>query len=144
MRRNLELIREGVPLSHLRQQINELKSKIADLKVLISEIESGPRREIDIADQHTGNPTFIARSVLLDGERGKGRWYVRESIYCSLERCPNCPHREYAYTYSYNKRKRIATVKFTGIPVFEIDDLKAMASDRKTFFDEFGRFLPES
>jgi hypothetical protein len=134
---------DKTPLSKLRQKLNELRAEAAELEVVISEIESGPRREIDIADSHTGDPAFVAKSTLLHGQRGEGRWSVRESIYCSLERCPNCPHGDYFYEYRRNKRKGTLTVKFRGIPVFKIEDLEAMASDRKPFFDEFGSFMPD-
>ena len=86
-------------------------AEAAELEIVISEIESGPRREIDIADSHIGDPALIANSTLLRGKRGEGRWSVRESIYCSLERCPNCPHGDYLYEYFRYKRKGIVRVK---------------------------------
>jgi hypothetical protein len=136
---------DTTPLFNLKEELNELKSKTAKLEAVISEIESSPRREIDMADSHTGDPAFIAKSTLLRGKRGERRWRVRESIYCSLERCPNCPHGDYFYDYFRNKRKGTLTVKLVGGggAVFKIEDLEAMASDRKPFFDEFGEFRPD-
>ena len=132
---------EMIPLSKLKQELKELKTKAAELEAVIHEIEKGERREIDIADSNTGDPVLVSNSILLDGERGKGRWYVRESIYCSLEKCPNCPHGEYFYEYRYNKRKHAMNVRFRGIPAFKTEDLEAMISyddKRKPLFDEHG------
>jgi len=106
-----------------------LDVRINDWEAIISEIEKGPRREIDIADEHTGDPTPIASEILLDGDKEQGRWYQRERIYCSLERCPNCPHGDYFYAYRRNKRRGTVTVQFGGIPVFKREDIENMFSD---------------
>ena len=94
-----------MPLSKLRQLRN-------DLDILISEIENGPRREIDIAEDHTGDPALIAEVVRVEGDKTSGKWYQVERIYCSLERCPNCPHGDFWYEYQVNKKRKTFRVSF--------------------------------
>jgi hypothetical protein len=58
---------EKIPLSKLRQWRNELEVRINDLEASISEIEKGPRREIDIAYEHTGDSALIRCSIRVFG-----------------------------------------------------------------------------
>ena len=115
---------ETIPLSKLRQWRNELAVQINNLNAIISAIEKGPRREIDIADEHTGDPALIAYAVLLGGDKEKGSWRQRERIYCSLEKCPSCPHGEYFYAYRRNKKRGTVTVKFCEEAVFKLEDIE--------------------
>jgi len=41
--------------------LSELWQLRDDLQAIISELENGPRREIDIATEHTGDPALIAQ-----------------------------------------------------------------------------------
>ena len=98
---------EMMPLSNLRRLRDELQ-------VLISELEHGPRREIDIATAHTGDPALIVQVLRIIGDKTRGKWIQVERILCSLERCPNCPHGEFMYEYRQNKKSGTTRVTFKG------------------------------
>ena len=99
-----------------------------DLSEIIREQEAQPRREIDIAAEHTGDPALIARVLRTVGDPNSGRWHQVERIYCTFERCPRCPHGDFRYRYQRNKRKGTITVDYVGTQVFDhelIERLKA-------------------
>src|SRR5262245_39169915 len=68
--------------------LHELRRLAGDLQEMIAELESGPRREIDIAYEHNGDPTLIARVLRTSGDPESGNWYRIERIFCSREHCP--------------------------------------------------------
>ena len=98
---------EMMPLFALRRLRDELQ-------ILISELESGPRREIDIATAHIGNPALVVQVLRIIGDKTSGKWIQVERILCSLERCPNCPHGEFMYEYRQNKKTGTTRVTFKG------------------------------
>jgi hypothetical protein len=53
---------EVMPLSKLRRLRDELQ-------ILVSELENGPRREIDIATAHTGDPALIDQVLRIIGDK---------------------------------------------------------------------------
>jgi hypothetical protein len=79
--RRIQRSTEQTALIFIRQYVIYTQSEVAKLEAVISEIENGPRREIDMADSHTGDPAFMAKSTLLRdrGEREDGV-YVRVYI----------------------------------------------------------------
>jgi hypothetical protein len=107
---------EKMPLTKLRRLRNELHA-------LITELENGPRREIDIADSHTGDPTLIARVLRVIGDKTSGKWIQVERIFCSQERCHDCPHGDYLYEYRQNTKRGTTTVRFKG-KGFDLDNLR--------------------
>ena len=95
------------------------------MQVLITELESGPRREVDIATAHTGDPTLVDQVLRVAGDKTSGKWFQVERIFCSTEKCPKCPHGDYMYEYRHNKKKGTTTVRFKGDgSFFELDDLR--------------------
>ena len=102
-RRKLEVM----PLSALWQLRD-------DLQAIIAQLENRPRREIDIATDHTGDPTLIAQVLRVEGDKTSGKWIQVERIFCSIARCTGCPHGDYHYEYRYNKKKGTTTVRFKG------------------------------
>ena len=93
----------------------ELMELRDELQIIITDIENGPRREIDIATDHKGDPDLIAQVLRIVGDKTNGKWIQVERIFCSKEKCPKCPHGDFHYEYRINKKKGITTVRFKGI-----------------------------
>ena len=100
---------EVMPLSKLRRLRDELQ-------ILVSELENGPRREIDIATAHTDDPALIDQVLRIIGDETSSTWVQVERIFCSLDRCPNCQHGEFMYEYRKNRKSGTTKVSFKGIP----------------------------
>ena len=98
---------EMMPLSKLRQLRD-------DLQKLVSELENSPRREIDIATAHTGDPALTVQVLRIIGDKNSNKWGQVERILCSLERCPNCPHGDFTYEYRKNKKSGAGKVIYKG------------------------------
>lgn len=99
--------------------LGELRSLAGELQQLIGELEAGPRREIDLIAEHSGDPALVARILRIEGDPKSSNWYQIERIYCSVERCPECPHGDYRFRYQQNKRKK--TLKKTFIAKMAFD-----------------------
>src|SRR3990167_2013873 len=97
-----------MPLRWLRELQECIQGIIAEMEALPS------AREIDIAAEHAGEPHLIHKVYRLRGDRKRGRWSQLQRIYCSAERCANCPHGPYWYTYRTNKKRGTLSVTFTG------------------------------
>ncbi|ULA68838.1 MAG: hypothetical protein LZF62_380024 [Nitrospira sp.] len=97
---------QNMPLSKLRKLRN-------DLDVIITKLEKGPRREIDIAADHTGDPALIVQILRVIGDPTSGKWIQVERILCSPARCSECPHGEFMYEYRRSE-KGILSVRFGG------------------------------
>ncbi len=111
----------AMPLRRLR----ELQH---DLKQLVAELEGQPRREIDIAVEHSGDPSLVASVLRTIGDPNGNDWYQVECIYCSAERCARCPHGDFRFQYRRNKRKGTVSKKYVGTMAFShelIERLKA-------------------
>lgn len=96
-----------MPLSKLRCLRDELEA-------LISRFENGLPREIDIAMAHTGAPALIAQVLRVWDEETNSKWIQAERIFCSLEKCPNCPHGDFMYEYKRNKKLGTISVRYKG------------------------------
>jgi hypothetical protein len=88
--------------------LRKLRAFVHDLQTLIAELENSPRREIDIATEHTGDPALVAGVLRTDGDPKSGKWYQVERIYCSIERCPSCPHGDFQYRYQCRKDGKVS------------------------------------
>ena len=90
-----------------------------DLDAVIGELESVPeRREIDIAAEHSGEPDLVGEVLDVQDE---GRWREQlQTIYCSTDRCPRCPHGPYWYTYRQNVRKGTTSIRYAGRPFVDM------------------------
>ncbi len=110
---------EAMPLHKLRPLPDEI------LK-LIKELEAGPRREIDIVTEHSEDPALVARILRTEGDPNGNDWYQIERIYCSPEKCPNCPHGDYRFRYQRNKRKKTIRKKFIAKMVFDHETIERM------------------
>lgn len=97
-----------------KMSLSALRKLRDELQVLINEIENGPRREIDIATDHKGDPAFIAEIVKIIGDKKSGKWIQVERIFCSKEKCPECPHGDFHYEYRLNSRKGTTSVRYRG------------------------------
>ena len=107
------------------RSLRELREIRDTVNALIQEVEQGPRREIDIADAHTGDPAFI-HEVKWETEWKAGRQRRCELIYCSSQRCPECPHGSFIFKYRRNLRKKTREVMYVGRPVLDLDALDEM------------------
>jgi hypothetical protein len=108
-RMNLSQLRKFSALS-----LCELRRLKDGITVLIQEIEQGERREIDIASEHTGARELSARVLRVIGDPSSGKWEQIERIYCSLERCPRCPHGDFRYRYQRDRRRGSVSVRYIG------------------------------
>ena len=100
--------------------LRRLRNLRDELDAIISELDALPHlREIDIAIEHSGNVSLIHEVVAIKGTKESGRWRQQESIYCSQERCPRCPHGPHWYRYRANKKRKSVTATFEGTPVFD-------------------------
>jgi hypothetical protein len=87
--------------------LTELRRLASDLQKLIQELEAGPQRDIDIATEHNGDPKLVAKVLRTSGSPSDHHWYQVERIYCSIERCPSCPHGDFKYRYQRRKNGTI-------------------------------------
>ena len=88
---------EAMPL----QKLHRLRT---DVDRFIAEIEGGPQREIDIAFEHS-DPALVGRVLRTIGDPGAGTRYQIERIYCSIEKCPRCPHGDFWFRYRRSGNK---------------------------------------
>lgn len=109
----------------------KLRKLRSDIDILISELESSPRRELDIAVGRAEAPDMPHEVIEVRGGKRPGGWRQLEKIYCSLERCPNCPHGPYWYRYRANKRKKTVTVAFAGKPFFDHEFIQQLRKDAR-------------
>lgn len=111
-------------LKYEKMSLAELRHLRDELQILTTELENGPRREIDIATDHTGDPALVSQVLRVDGDKTSGKWFQVERIFCSTEKCPKCPHGAYHYEYRYNKRKGTTTVRYRGKALEGLDNLR--------------------
>jgi hypothetical protein len=100
-----------MPLRKLREFHQELGQ-------LVRGIANQPPRDIDIAFDHTGDPSVVAKVLRVIGEPTSSAWYQVERIYCSKERCPRCPHGDFAFQYRRNKRKGTTSKRYVATTAF--------------------------
>lgn len=105
--------------------LRELRRFARDLQRLIAEVESKPRREIDIATEHSGDPTLVDRVSRVEGNTQDQKWYQVERICCSRERCPSCPHGDFRYRYQRSKHGKI-TKKYVGTMAFDSETIERL------------------
>jgi|SRR6266850_4515000 len=98
---------EMMPLSELRRLRD-------DLQKLVFQLENSPRREIDIATAHTGDPALTVQVLRINGDKNSNKWGQVERILCSLEGCLNCPHGDFKYEYRKNKKSGAIKVIYKG------------------------------
>jgi hypothetical protein len=109
--------------------IQRLKELVNDAQSAILELQSAPvRRDLDIATDHQGEEELIHGLIRTRGDATFGRWHQLETIYCSSERCCQCPHGPFWFRYSRNKRKKTVSVKFAGFPALSEETLDWMRS----------------
>jgi hypothetical protein len=121
MDKNLRRMLKAMPVRKLRDLQQELDQ-------LVREVANQPPRETDVAFDHTGDPSLVAKVLRIIGYPNSGSWYQVERIYCSPERCPRCPHGDFKFRYRHNKRKGTTSKKYVARMAFEqevIDRLKA-------------------
>jgi hypothetical protein len=107
----------------------KLKKIQSDVEALVREVEGAPRREVDIAAEHGGAPALTCAVLEKKAARGGNRWRQLETIYCSLTRCPECPHGPYWYEYRTNKRRGTVTVVLKGKMAFDYDLIQRLKRD---------------
>ena len=108
--------------SLLSKSLRELRQLRDDVNSVIRELEAGPRRDIDIALEFDGSEDRIAEVVDTRG-RSRPRACIRNlRIYCSDERCSDCPHGPFLYEYWMTQKG--LRIKFVGIPF--IADMKIL------------------
>lgn len=103
-----------------------LRRFLVDLDELISELERGTRREIDIAAEFKGDEKLVAEVLTVKGDPRSARWQQLLRIYCCENRCDSCPHGDYLYRYRRNKRRATLTVEFGGRAVFSPETIERM------------------
>lgn len=109
------------PLQRLRKLRDDILS-------IIDELEALPdRRDVDIAAAFTGDPALVHEVDHIIGKKDTGKWVQLQKIYCSLERCPECPHGWYLYRYRSNKKRGTVSVEFLNKPGFSPELMKTMS-----------------
>lgn len=107
-------------MHHMRRKslayrsLRELRGLKRDIEILIREIERGPTRAIDIATEFDGSTHRVAKLVETRSNEKSGSATRSQYIYCSDDRCPECPHGPFLFEYRETKHR--ATVKFVGFP----------------------------
>jgi hypothetical protein len=114
----------AMPLAKLRK----LRS---DLDLLVRELENGPKREVDIAWDHTGVASLISKVLEVKQKDPGRRWQQLEKIYCSAERCQKCPHGPYLYEYRANRQRKTTAVRFRGALAFDYDVLQELKKNAR-------------
>ena len=115
-----------------RMPLRKLKELRDCIEGIIEGIEASPeRREIDIAVEHSGEAELVHTVYRNRGSKNRGIWYQVQTIYCSLDRCPNCPHGPYSYTYRRNKKRGTLSVTFRGKPVFHPEFIEKLMQQVK-------------
>lgn len=111
--------------------LTTLRKIQSDLNALVRELEGAPRREVDIATAHKGIAALTCE-VLEVKRVGVGkRLRQLETIYCSSEHCPLCPHGPYWYEYQTNKRRKTVTVVFRGKMAFDYDLIQELKKNAR-------------
>ena len=77
-------------------------------------------RETEIAEGHC-DPTLVAQVIRIQGARRR-----LQTIYCSSERCDNCPHGPYWYVFRSTKEKGETKVRYAGQPYLDENTLERM------------------
>lgn len=111
-----------------RMSLAALRTLRDDVQVVIAEIERGDRRELDIASDHTGDRSLIAEVLEVRGDKASGKWIEVRRIYCSPERCSQCPHGDYWY--------ECRDPRATGTPMVRLVD----SGFRRDAIDRIGVF----
>ena len=58
------------------------------------------RRDVDIAEQFSGEEGLVAEVIEVRGDEPTGEWREVVKPYCSAERCEDCPHGPYVFICS--------------------------------------------
>jgi hypothetical protein len=103
-----------MPLRDLRQLHDYIGS-------LLTKLDQGPRREIDIATEHPEDPSRV-RVLRINGDPKSSRWMQVERIYCSPP-CADCPHGDYFYRYTRRKNGSVR-VQFKSKAFFPHETLE--------------------
>jgi hypothetical protein len=112
----------AMPLIELRRLRDGINS-------CIQQLEQGEKREIDIAYEHTGDPERTARVLRVIGDPNSGRWSQVERVFCSAERCPDCPHGDFLYRYRRNRRRGTTSAKYGGTMAFSDETIQHLRRD---------------
>jgi hypothetical protein len=108
-------------LSMTTKSLLELREAIDEE---LEERKDRPISEDDIANNFKGEDELIAKLYQREPyPQDKRRFSVSAKIFCSKERCNNCPHGPFSFQYKYNKSGALK-VKFIGKPVFDLDILE--------------------
>ena len=125
-----------------RMPLVDLRTLHLQLAELISELESAPPREIDIAVNYSGDRSMVARALDVRGDRTGKAWQEVLQIYCSAERCSACPHGEFAYGFR-RRRDGSVTVRFRGLRVFSVDTVARMECQAMPLIDVYSIEIPQ-
>ncbi len=110
--------------------ISKLRSMHKQLGDLISELESGPLRDVDIASSHGGGQELVASQVDISGDPNGAAWQEVLRLYCSKDRCLRCPHGDFIFRFR-RSRKGVVNVKYVGQRVFSAETIERMRRHAK-------------
>lgn len=54
-------------------------------------------REVGIAERFSGEEGLVAEVLEVRGDKSTGEWREVVKLYCSAERCEDCPHGPYVF-----------------------------------------------
>ena len=57
-------------------------------------------RDVEIAEQFSGDEGLVADVLEVRGDESRGEWRKVVRLYCSAERCEDCPHGPYVFVCS--------------------------------------------
>jgi hypothetical protein len=110
------------------KDLRQLRDQISQS---IDEISAQPRREIDIAADFDGRPDLVAEVLRTRGNPDSGKWKQLQRIYCSPEHCSECPHGEFWYRYTRNRKKKTLKSTYIGKPGLSQDELQHLNEQRR-------------
>ena len=113
----------ALPMSKLRLMHKQLGD-------LISELESGPPRDIDIATSYGGDQELVASRVDISGDPNGAVWQEVLRIYCSTDRCLRCPHGDFIFRCR-RSRRGVVNVKYLGKRVFSPETIERVRRHAK-------------
>ena len=107
--------RKGLLVMNL-SDLKGLRQLLADV-IADVEAEEYPR-DIDVASTFAGEEERIDELIHVSEEKDGGKWRQIQTVSCSEERCPGCPHGPFIFRYRRLKSGKLKVV-YVGTPVFE-------------------------
>jgi hypothetical protein len=96
----------SMPLCQLHEVVREATIAIRS---------QNPKQEVNVAASHFDSNLVC---TVFKTKKGRGEELRLQTIYCTDQRCPCCPHGPYLYVYRTSKRLKTVRLRYVGIPAF--------------------------